>query len=176
MLSQLHNFGQTSTGIGALGFDAKAFLIQLVTFVIAYFVLRRYAFAPILKVLKERREAIEKGVNLGEQMQKDKADMDAKVEKALRDSRAEADEIISAAEATAKDVIRAAEDTAKEKADGILRSAEDRIVQETNQARKALEKEVINLIADTTEVVIKEKVDAKKDSQLIERALKEVQA
>ena len=38
-----------------LGVDGKAFVIQLITFVLAYLVLRRYAFGPILKVLRERR-------------------------------------------------------------------------------------------------------------------------
>jgi F-type H+-transporting ATPase subunit b len=176
MIHQLSNFGQTSTGIGALGFDGKAFIIQLITFILAYFVLRRWAFKPILKVLQERREQIEKGVSLGQQMEKEKVDMEAKVEQALHDSRVKADEILREAADQAKATVKSAEDQAKDRADGILKSAEDRIKQETVQARRELEKEVVNLIADTTEVVIKEKVDAKKDSDLIKRALKELEA
>jgi F-type H+-transporting ATPase subunit b len=174
MLNTLTQFG-SSSGIGALGFDPQAFLIQLVTFVIALLVLRKYAFRPILQVMKERRELIEKGVSLGEQMQKEKVDMEAKVEDVLHESRVKADGIIRAAEDQARATVKASEDQAKDRANDILNSAEDRIKQETIQARRQLEKEVVDLIAETTEVVIKEKVDAKKDNDLIKRALKEVE-
>ena len=35
-----------------------------------------------------------------------------------------------------------------------------------------LEKELVGLISDATEAIIEEKVDARKDAQIIERALK----
>jgi len=59
---------ETSSGIGALGVDGRALVIQLVTFALAYWVLRRFAFKPILKVLQDRRDLIESGVQIGEQM------------------------------------------------------------------------------------------------------------
>jgi F-type H+-transporting ATPase subunit b len=177
MFSLFTQFGSSSSsGIGALGFNGQAFLIQLVTFIIALLVLRKWAFKPILKVMNERRETIEKGVLLGEQMQKEQLKMETKVEQVLHDSRVKADAIIREAEDQARAKVRAAEDQAKDRTNDILKSAEDRIKQETIQARRQLEKEVVNLIADTTEVVIKEKVDSKKDNELIKRALKEVEA
>lgn len=176
MVSRFTILAQSSSGIGALGVDGKAFVIQLITFILAFFVLKRYAFQPIIKVLNERRATIEQGVKLGEQMQKEQAEMEAKVEQALRDSRVKADEIISGAQATARASIKEAEDKAKQKADNMLKSAEERIVQETARARHQLEKEVVGLVADTAEAVIKEKVDAKKDASLIERSMKEQRA
>ncbi|HVI60742.1 MAG TPA: ATP synthase F0 subunit B, partial [Candidatus Saccharimonadales bacterium] len=75
MISAFTQFAaaENASGLGALGFDPKAFLIQLTTFVLAYLVLRRFAFGPITKLLDERRETIERGVKLGEDMQKEKA-------------------------------------------------------------------------------------------------------
>ncbi len=172
MLPNISTFGASSSGIGALGFDPKAFVIQLITFILAYFVLKRYAFGPILKVLRERRETIDKGVKLGEQMQKDKAELAAQVETTLQETRVKADEIISASQDSARQIVRAAEDKAKIKAEGVIKSAEERIQQETALARQKLEKEVVGLIADATEAVIGEKVDDKKDIQIIERTLK----
>ncbi len=166
------HFGESSSGLGALGVDGKAFVIQLVTFVLAYLVLRRYAFGPILKVLNERRQTIEGGVKLGEQLKKEQAALEARVEKALHEARQAADGIITGAQEAARQSIREAEDKAREKAAGILKDAESRIIQDTARARKQLEKELVGLIADATEVIIDEKVDAKKDAALIERALK----
>lgn len=166
-------FGDSSSGIGALGLNLQSFLIQLGTFIIAYLVLRKWAFKPILKMLQERRETIEKGVGLGEQMQKDKAELEQKVAKALRDARAQADEIVSSAQDRGRQAVAEAEEQARKKAEGIIAEAEERIKQNTQQARKKLEKDLVGLIAETTEAIIDEKIDAKKDGALIDRALKE---
>lgn len=172
MLHSLTIFGDSSSGLGALGVDGKAFVIQLITFGLAFLVLRRYAFGPILKVLHERRETIESGVKLGEEMQKERAKLEHNVAKALHDARQQADAIISGGQDSARQAIREAEDKAKAKAEGILAAAEDRIVQDTARARHQLEKELVGLISDATEAIIDEKVDAKKDASLIDRALK----
>lgn len=165
-------FGESSSGLGALGVDGKAFVVQLITFVLAYLVLRRYAFTPILRVLHERRETIESGVALGESMQKERAQLDDQVADELQKSRKQADVIIAGAHETAKQTIRDAEDKAKIKAQAIIDEADGRIVQDTMRARKQLEKELVGLISDATEAIIDEKVDAKKDAQLMDRALK----
>jgi F-type H+-transporting ATPase subunit b len=173
MLQTVKIFGESSSsGLGALGVDGTAFLIQLITFVLAFFVLRRYAFEPILTVLRERREKIESGVKLGEEMQRERTKLDSEIEEKLRSARAEADGIIASAQDNGRQVIREAEDKAREKADGIIDAAEGRIKQDTARARKELEKELVGLISDATEAIIEEKVDAKKDAALIDRALK----
>ena len=165
-------FSDSSSGLSALGVDPKAFVVQLVTFVLAFLVLKRYAFKPIIKLLRERRETIERGVKLGEQMQKEKEELERRVEQALHEARIQADEIIAGARDSAKQSIEEAEAKAKAKAEGLLASAEERIKQEAAQARKKLEGEVVNLVAEATETVIHEKLDAKKDAELIKRAIK----
>jgi len=173
MHQPLLNFAETSqSGLGALGVDPKAFLIQLTTFVLAFLVLKRFAFKPIIKIMNERRELIERGVSIGEQMQKDQQKLQEKIESELQKARAEADDIISAAHDNAKATIKEAEDKARAKADSILADAKDKTKQEIARARKQLESEVVNLISDATEVIIEEKVDAQKDAKLIEKALK----
>ena len=162
----------SSSGLGALGVDGRAFLIQLVTFVLAFLILKRYAFTPILKVLNERRETIESGVRIGEEMQRERAKLDKEVSDTLHKARQEADSIIGNAQDAGREVVREAEEKARTKAAGIVTEAESRIAQDTARARKQLEKEMVGLISEATEAIIDEKVDAKKDAALIERALK----
>ena len=166
----------SSSGLGALGVDGKAFIIQLITFGLAYLVLRRYAFGPILKVLRERRETIDSGVKLGEAMQKERTKLEAEVEAALHQARQEADAIISGAQDNARQAIREAEAKARDKAAGILAEAEGRIALDSARARKLLEKEMVGLVAEATGAILDEKIDATKDGQLIERVLREQQA
>jgi F-type H+-transporting ATPase subunit b len=162
----------SSSGIGALGVSGQALLIQLVTFLLAYFVLRKYAFKPILKVLQERRQLIESGVKLGEEMQKQRAELDRKVDATLHDARRKADSIVADANDAARAAQREAEEKARQKADNIVADAHIRAEQDVVQLRKQLEREMVGLVSDATEAIIDEKVDAKKDTALIDRALK----
>ncbi len=173
MVTLFTQFGaeQPASGIGALGISGSSLVIQLITFVLAYLVLRKYAFGPILKVLQDRRDTIEKGVKLGEEMQKQRAELDRKVAAELHKARADADAILTDAQATAKLTVRGAEDKAREKAAGIVKEAEANAEQAVKRARKALETELVGLISDATEAIIDEKVDAKKDAALIDKAL-----
>jgi F-type H+-transporting ATPase subunit b len=171
-LVPMTHFASSSSGIGALGFSGQAFLIQLITFILAYLVLRRYVFGPILAVMRQRRETIEGSVTLAEKLQKEQVALDEKVEKTLHETRQKADSIIAEAQDSGRQAIREAEDKARQKAAAIISEADSQVAQNTARARKQLEKELVGLIADTTEAVIEEKVDATKDAQLIERALK----
>lgn len=176
MFTALAQFGDSSSGIGALGVDGKAFIIQLVSFVLAFLVLKKWAFGPIVHMMEQRRQTIENGVTLGEKMKKDQAALEAQVAETLQKARQEADSIIGQAHETSRQTVREAEAQARDKAAGILAEAEDRIKTETSRARKKLEGELIGLISDATEAIIGEKVDAKKDAALIDRALKEQKA
>lgn len=173
MISAVTQLADSSSGIGALGVDGKALVIQLITFALAFWLLQRLAFKPIVKMMDQRRKTIEEGVALGEKMRQDQIALEAKVDAALRDARQEADGIIAAAQETSRDTIREAEGKAQDKAAGILAQADERIKTDTKRARKQLESELVGLISDATEAIIGEKVDASKDAELIKRALKE---
>lgn len=172
MFNLLAQFGAEKSGIGALGVDGKSFVVQLITFIIVILILRKWAIKPILKLLAQRRETIEKGVTLGEKMQKDEAEMEQKVAKALADARKEADGIISDASERGRELVTEAEAKAKQKAEAIIKSAEDRAQQDIVRARRELEGELAGLVSEATEVIIDEKIDKTKDSSLIEKALK----
>lgn len=174
MMPPLTNFGEAASqsGIGALGISGSALIIQLLTFLFAYLVLRKFAFKPILKVLDERRQTIESGVRLGEEMQKERAALADKVKKALAEARQKADAIVADASDAARDTVRAAEGKAQEKADNIVKEAEARSLQDAARLRKQIEKEVVALVSDATEAIIDEKLDDKKDAALMDRVLK----
>ena len=173
MLQTITTFGaeSSSSGIGALGVNGQALLFQLVTFLLAYFILRRYAFQPILKVLQERRKLIDTGVKLGEDMQKEKAELDEKVTSVLQDARRKADGIVAEAHDAARSTVSEAEEKARVKADAIEADAHNRAEQDIVRMRKQLEADLVGLVSEATEAIIDEKVDAGKDAALIDRAL-----
>jgi len=167
---------ESAEGIAALGVNGGALVIQLITFLLVFFVLRKFAFGPIVAMLDERRKVIESGVKLGEEMKLEKAQFEKTVAKELSAARKHADDIIADADTAAKDKVRAAEEKAQEKAAIIVGEGKVRGEQEVTRARKAMESELAGLVAEATEAIIGEKVDASKDAQLIDRALKGAKA
>jgi len=170
------NLADSSSGIGALGLDGKALIIQVITFLLAFWVLQHWAFKPIVHLMEQRRQTIQEGVELGEQMKKDKAALEARIAEEMAKARADADGILADAGEQARQAIREAEEAAVKKADVILQEGKDKAASEMQRARKALESEVIGWVSDATEAIIGEKVDAKKDADLVASALKEQKA
>ncbi len=163
---------EKASGIAALGIDPKAFIIQLITWLLVFVVLIRFVFKPIIKVLQNRQDAIDEGMRLTTEMVAEKDKLEAEVEKTLKKARKEADEILSKTHEQASGIIKQAEESAQAKVDKMIADAHAKIDDETVKARRKLEKEVLNLVVEATEIVTSEKLDATKDASLLERALK----
>lgn len=175
VLQIMASTGGETSGIGALGIDPLAILAQAGTFLVLFFVLKKFALNGIVETLEKRRKIIDKGVKLGQDMEIEKAKLDEKVEVVLRKAREEADTIVAQAHEESSTIVKGAETQALKKVDTMIADAHTRIESDIKQARKDLEKETVRLIATATEVIIKEKLDSSKDAKLIDRALQEAE-
>ena len=55
MIANLTQFADSSSGIGALGIDTKALVIQVITFLLAFWALQHWAFKPIVQLMERRK-------------------------------------------------------------------------------------------------------------------------
>lgn len=163
------------SGIGALGIDPIAILAQAGTFLLLFYLIKRFALTGIVRTLEKRRKVIDDGIRLGREMEAEKAKLDEKVDVVLHKARAQADDIVSGAHDEASKIMKEAEDKATKKVAIMLDEAANKIDDEINQARRALRHETLQLVSRATEIVASEKLDSQKDQALIERALEEVQ-
>lgn len=162
------------TGLAVLGIDPKALLLQLITFLLLFIILKRFAFKKIIAVLEERQKTINKGVDLGREMEAEKQRLDEKADKILHDARKEADKIIAEGHTQAGQIIKEAEKTAQRKVNAMLDEARAHISEDIIRTRKQLEKETLALVAEATEALIAEKMTPEKDQKLIARILQGV--
>lgn len=160
-------------GIAALGIDPLAILAQAVTFLVLFWLIKKFALTKIIAVLEERRKTIDKGVLLGIEMEKEKTHLDEEVEKLLQQARADADKIIAGGQTEAGAIIKQAEDDAKRKADALMADAHNRIGEDIERAKIELKKDMVELVATATGAIIKEKVSASSDGKLIGKILEE---
>ena len=158
-------------GIAALGVDLKALVLQIITFLLVFWILKRFAFEKVVKVLEERRQTIDKGITLGRKMESEYAALEESIDKKRREARKRADGIVAKANQDAGEIIKEAELDASRRTDTLIADAHARIEDDIKRARNELEKELLNLVAETTEVLIDEKLDVKKDNALLQKAL-----
>lgn len=162
---------EEATGIAALGIDPLAILAQAATFLLLFWVIKKFALDKIVATLEERRKTIDKGVRLGYEMAEEKAKLEERIADQLRETREQADKILAEAQQEGAKVLKDAQADAAKKVESMLQDADARIDENMQKARKELEKDMRELVADATEVIIGEKLDAQKDDALIRRAL-----
>ena len=164
---------ETSEGIGALGLDPFAMLASAVTFLVLFFVIKKFALDGIVNNLEKREETINRGLHLTAEMDQQKAELEATVAAELKRARKEADMIVADAHTETNKMIAEAETKASHKADEILKAAEGKIERDISDARKGLKAEMATLITDATEAILQQKLDSSSDRKLVENYLKE---
>lgn len=173
MLNFVPSFANAS-GIGAFNINLKSFLFQLVTFALVLLVLKRWVLPPLITTMEKRRMALEKSLEQAKATQEALGRAEQKAQEIIAQARVHADEALSQARKSAEGVIVSAETAGAQRAALIVKDAEARLAQERTKLREELKKELADLVADATEVILRQKLDATNDRKLIEQALKEI--
>lgn len=157
--------------LGNLGIDWKLFVAQGVNFLVLLFVLRRYAYRPMLEFLEKRSDRIEQGLKDAEAAQVKLTEMEAQEKKVLAGARDEARAIISAAEVSAKkrDALRLSETEAQAKR--FLDEAVIKIEEEKQRMLLEVKQEIAEVVTLSVEKILREKVSTDKDGMLIEKMI-----
>lgn len=86
----------------ALGIELPLLLTQILNFIIVLFVLNRFLYKPILRVLEERRQKIEEGLAWSEKARLEEEKMNKRKQELLREAKDEARVILENAKKDAK--------------------------------------------------------------------------
>lgn len=164
--------GAASPGLlQALGIDGKLLIQQAVAFLILVAILRKWVYPVLIKSIDDRRKAIEVGQENAKKSAELLEQTEQKVAEMLRTARGDADDLLKRANEEAAGMVSDAEGKAKTRAEQIVRDAHNQLEADVAKARLALKRDTIALVATATERIIHEKVDSRKDTELIDRAL-----
>lgn len=154
-----------------LGIDWKLFLAQAVNFLVLLFILRRFAYRPMLEFLEKRTERIEKGLKDAEAAGVKLKAIEEEEKKVLSAARVEARNLLQQAEEAAKsrDTHRLAE--TEEKARKFLAEAESLIQEEKEKMLVEAKREIAETVVLAVEKILREKMDSAKDQELIQKSL-----
>ena len=148
-------------------------IAQLINFLILLFVLRRFAYKPLLKLLDERKQKIANGLANAQKAKSNLEEAEKERQEIISTAKKGASEIISLAEAAAQ---KNREETLKEAKTGvekIIAEARKQIESEKNKMIGEIKSEITELVILATEKTVSIKLDDKKDKELIEKIIKE---
>jgi F-type H+-transporting ATPase subunit b len=154
-----------------LGIDWKLLIAQIVNFLILLFVLYKFAYGPILAMLEKRQKKIEKGLKDADEAHKKLTESEEKQKEILRKARVEAKEILEKAHTQAEKSKSEMTNEAKVQAEKIIANAKADIEHEKEKTIAEIKSEIGGLVVAAAEKVIGEKMDAKKDREIIEKSL-----
>lgn len=158
--------------ISTFHIDINLFIAQLVNFAIVFSILYFFAFKPLIKVMGERTEKIDKSLKDADE-----------IEKRLSLTEKEQTEIINAAKRQANLIIEEADKKGELRREEMLARAKEEIGNLMNTSRaiidrdkaetlKQIKAEVAELVVMTVEKVLNEKMDSAKDQQIIKDLVK----
>jgi F-type H+-transporting ATPase subunit b len=171
LLAATEHAAKEPEGIAALGIDPLAIIAQGATFLLLFFIIKKFALGKVVKTLEDRRTTIEGSLDKAEELTRKNAEAEQRVNALLGEARKEAEDIVGKGRAEATSLLAEAETSAVSKAEKIIADGKLQIEAEVVKAREALKKETLGLVAEATAAVLGESVDAKKNEALIKKAL-----
>ena len=155
-------------------FSLGLFFWQSAIFLGLLFLLRKFAWKPILNAVNEREASIKDALDSAEQARIEMENLQSENQRLLKEARKEKEFLIKEALKTKNQIIGEAKKEAQNEAEKILSQAQESIKSEKKAALKELKNQVGSIAIDIAEKVINKELDSKdKQMNLIKGLLKE---
>jgi len=156
------------------GWNWKLFLSQVISFCIVAFLLRRFAYKPILAVLEDRRRKVEEGQLNAEKIRKQLAEAEKRYQEIVAKANADAQRMIDEARESSAHVAERKQQEAIAAAEQILAKAKEAAALEHERQMQTLKRELGRLVVDTTAKVTGKVLTPEDQKRLQEEAARQV--
>lgn len=155
-------------------FSLGLFVWMLVIFIGLVFLMKKFAWKPILDAVNEREEGIRNALLSAENAKREMLNLQSSNEKLIAEARAERDEMMKEAREIKEKMINDAKSEAQSQGEKMIAQAKAAIESEKNAAMAELKNQVSSLSLEIAEKVLKsELANAEAQSKLVEKMLGE---
>jgi F-type H+-transporting ATPase subunit b len=155
-------------------FSLGLFVWQSLIFIGLLFLLRKYAWGPILNAVNERETSIKDALASAEAARSEMENLQSDNQRILKEARAEKEALLKEARATRAELINSAKVEAQAEAEKILSQAQEAIQNEKRAALTELKEQVGSLAMGIAEKVLQKELENKdKQVQLIDQLLQD---
>ena len=148
-----------SAGLGTIVWSTIAFLIVL-------FVLKKFAWTPILSSLKEREDSIEDALRQADNARAEMANLTSQNQRILEEAKSERDKILSEAKDIRDKMVADAKSEADLQGKRIINEAREAIENEKMAALTEVKNLVAHLSVEIAEKVLNEKFQNQEEQKL----------
>ncbi|MFT6165381.1 MAG: F-type H+-transporting ATPase subunit b [Vicingaceae bacterium] len=153
-------------------FSVGLFFWQLILFLVLLFLLRKYAWKPILTSVINREESIKEGLESAAQAKEQMRQLKEDNKALLAEARMERDQIVKEAKEAKDKMISEAKDKAQEEGAKMIEAAKSVIQAERNAAVSELKSQVAVLSIQIAEKIIKSEISSdSKQQEIISAAM-----
>ncbi|MES2395476.1 MAG: F0F1 ATP synthase subunit B, partial [Bacteroidota bacterium] len=148
---------------------------MIVSFSIILFLLKKFAWAPILGMIKEREESIEQALASAEKAKQEMKMLQSNNERILAEAKTERELLLKDAREIREKMIAEAKGMATKEGERLLKSARENIQNEKMAAITELKNQVATLSIDIAEKILKSELSSdEKQKSLVNTLLKDV--
>ncbi len=156
------------------GLDITLTIAQIVNFLVILFILKKFLYKPLFKILKKREDLVKESVEKAEQSKKALAKAETQEKEIIKKAQTNATEIVKDAKEQGAEIIKKAQEEAKKQAATILKAAESQIEQEKTRAERELNKHVAQLAIELLKKSVGQIFTGKEQDEVVSRAVKEL--
>ncbi|HVF69376.1 MAG TPA: F0F1 ATP synthase subunit B [Xanthomonadales bacterium] len=156
------------------GFEWTLFAAQIVNFLIIFWLLKKFLYKPVLKLLGERKKKIEDGLKNAEKAEKLLAETVQREEEILKKAQSEAKKLLDEARTQRETMLIQSEAETKKQVAKMISDARDQIQFEATGASKKLEIQVSKLAIEFLEKSLKGLFGDKEQEIVMRSALKKI--
>lgn len=148
---------------------------MIVSFSIILFLLKKFAWIPILGMIREREESIEKALASAEKAKEEMKTLQSNNERILAEAKTERELLLKDAREIREKMIAEAKGMAAKEGERLLKSARENIQNEKMAAITELKNQVATLSIDIAEKILKSELSSdEKQKSLVNTLLKDV--
>lgn len=156
------------------GINGWLLAAQVVNFLILLFILKRFFYKPLLKVLDERKQKIAQSLKNADEIEKTLAKTEEDREKRLDKATEEAKQIITDATSSATQIIEEAHTKASLDIEEMIKKGQAALEVEREKLHQQIKSELSEIVGIALEKITDKALTAKEQKILIEKTVKEI--
>lgn len=155
--------------------DLQQVLSQAISFLLLLFILKRFAWRPLLSVIDRRQEQISQDLRHAEERKAEMERLQEEYRRRLTQIEDEARAKIQQAVADGRRVAGEIQEQARSQAQAVLVKAKETVELELDKARVTLRDQMATITMEAVERLLRQKLDPKADRQLVDAVLDELE-
>ena len=156
-----------------MNIEISQIITQIISFLIMYWVLKRFAWKPLLASMEKRKALIQSEFDLIESQKKDLADLSHKYQDQLNDIDDIAASKTKEAVEQGKEIAARLKEEATAQSRALIAKAHTDIEKELYKAKSELKNEIIDLASAMAEKLLKGNMNKDRQKEILDRAIQE---